>query len=287
MDIEAAVEAAGARMLKRVRILQGVSSSDECLERILFSPAAEEAAYRIKKWMQDAGMEVREDGLTNVSGCLRAEGSDEETPRIHMGSHYDTVSNAGAYDGTLGVLIALAVAEVLNETKANLTHDFWAHAFCDEEGVRFQTTFLGSAAVSGQFEREWLDVEDELGKTLGEWLVDRAEDIDEILYADPLIRPHDRFIEAHIEQGPVLEATDIPLGVFSRIAAQMRAEVAVIGKAGHAGTTPARLRQDALPVACEMVQVVNDLCKSDERIRATVGHFEVRPNKIIFFRTIM
>lgn len=278
MDKDSAVKLAGDRLVERIRILQGISSSKECLERILFSPAAEEAAYRIRKWMTDAGMDVREDGLTNVSGCLKAEGTNADTPRIHMGSHYDTVSNAGAYDGTLGVLIALAVAEAIKDSGVELKHDYWAHAFCDEEGVRFQTTFLGSAAVSGQFEREWLDVSDEFGKTLGEWLVDRAEDIDEILYAEPLIRPHDRFIEAHIEQGPVLEATDIPLGVFSRIAAQMRAEVAVIGKAGHAGTTPARLRQDALPAACEMVQAINDLCKSDDRIRATVGHFEVKPN---------
>lgn len=278
MDLETAVEAAGSRLLERLRHLRTVSSSRECLERILFSPAAEEAAFHIKGWMAGAGLEVREDVLTNLSGRLRAPGSSPERPCIHLGSHYDTVVNAGAFDGTLGVLIALGVVEALQAAGTPLQHDLMAHAFCDEEGVRFHTTFLGSATVSGQFEASWLHVADEGGKTLGEWIIDRGDTIDELLQAEPLIRPQDRFLEAHIEQGPVLESMGIPLGAFSRIAAQMRAEVQLIGKAGHAGTTPARLRRDPLPVACEMVQAVDTLCKSDERIRATVGHFEVRPN---------
>ena len=154
--------------------------------------------------MSAAGLEVYEDGLTNVSGFLKARGSTPARAKIHMGSHYDTVINAGAYDGTLGVLIALGVAEVLQSVGIELRHDFGVHGFCDEEGVRFQSTFLGSAYVSGQFEREWLHMPDENGKTLGEWLVDRAENIDELLARPPLIRPQDRFLEAHIEQGPVL-----------------------------------------------------------------------------------
>jgi len=278
MDLDAAVEAAGSRLLERLRLLKTVSSSKDSLERILFSPAAEEAAFRIKGWMEAAQLEVSEDVLTNLSGRLRAPGGEAARPCIHLGSHYDTVVNAGAFDGSLGVLVALGVVEALQATGHPLRHDLLAHAFCDEEGVRFHTTFLGSATVSGQFEEEWLHVTDEGGKTLGEWIVDRGDSIDALLQAEPLIRPQDRFIESHIEQGPVLESMDMPLGAFSRIAAQMRAEVRLVGKAGHAGTTPARLRRDPLPVACEMVRCVDALCKSDERIRATVGHFEVRPN---------
>ncbi|MEO0509254.1 MAG: Zn-dependent hydrolase [Verrucomicrobiota bacterium] len=278
MELEQAVLEAGTRMLGRLRFLRGISETDEWLERTLFSPAAEEAAYRIRGWMQTAGMQVREDALTNVSGFLRAADSNSEAPIIHLGSHYDTVINAGAYDGVLGVLLALAVVETIESSGTQMQHDLAAHAFCDEEGVRFQSTFLGSAYVSGQFEPDWLHMPDEYGKTLGEWLVDRAEDVDELLNAEPLIRPQDRFLEAHIEQGPVLDSTGRGLGVFSRIAAQLRAEVDLIGKAGHAGTTPARLRKDPLPFACEMVQVVNELCKSDDRIRATVGQLNVKPN---------
>ncbi|MEM6495434.1 MAG: Zn-dependent hydrolase, partial [Pseudomonadota bacterium] len=132
-----------------------------------------------------------------------------------------------------------------------MRHNVSAMAFCDEEGVRFQSTFLGSAFLSGQFERAWLNMPDEFGKTLGEWLVDRAESVDEVLNAEPLIRPEDYFLETHIEQGPVLESAGRALGVFTRIAAQMRAEVELVGCAGHAGTTPARLRKDPLPYASE------------------------------------
>jgi allantoate deiminase len=228
--------------------------------------------------MEAAGMEVREDGLTNLSGILRAKESKVERPRIHVGSHYDTVVNAGAFDGTLGVLIGLAVAEALKDANYPLGHDVFTHAFCDEEGVRFQTTFLGSAALSGQFDRAWLGVADSAGKSLGDWLKDRGVEVEALLSAEPLIRPQDRFLEAHIEQGPVLESMDLPLGVFGRIAAQMRAEVRLRGAAGHAGTTPARLRSDPLPVACAMVEEVAALCRSDESVRATVGSFHVSPN---------
>ncbi|MEM1222142.1 MAG: Zn-dependent hydrolase [Verrucomicrobiota bacterium] len=278
MTLDEAIEHAGDRMLPRIQTLKSISQNTEWLERILFSPAAEEAAYRIKGWMLQNGMEVREDPLTNVVGLLQTSPDGPNAPTIHLGSHYDTVINAGAYDGNLGVLIALAVAEVVQLAKVPLQHNLSAMAFCDEEGVRFQSTFLGSAFLSGQFEREWLDMPDEFGKTLGEWLVDRAESIDEVLNAEPLIRPQDYFLESHIEQGPILESAGKPLGVFTRIAAQMRAEVELIGCAGHAGTTPARLRKDPLPIACEMVTVVNEVCRSDERIRATVGQLEVYPN---------
>jgi len=278
MDWEAIIEDAGDRLLQRLQIMKGISQNKEWLERILFSPAAEEAAYRLKGWMEQAGMQVEYDPLTNVYGLLNVSPDGPEAPRIHLGSHYDTVINAGAYDGTLGVLLALAVAEIINESKIAFRHNLGVLAFCDEEGVRFGTTFLGSAYLSGQFEKEWLYKEDDYGKNLGRWLVDRAESIDQILSAKPVIRPEDYYLEAHIEQGPVLEFADKGLGVFTRIAAQMRSEVEIVGVAGHAGTTPARLRKDALPVASEMILQVNEICRSDERIRATVGQIETSPN---------
>jgi allantoate deiminase len=277
-EIERAMERAGARMVERIQIMRGISQHKEWLERILFSPAAEEAAHRLRGWMEGAGMDVTYDGLTNVYGLLPMSQEGPEAPRIHIGSHYDTVVNAGAYDGTMGVLLAIAVAEAIVESQVPFQHNLSVLAFCDEEGARFNTTFLGSAFLSGQFEEEWLHKTDASGKALGEWLVDRAESIDEMLLAPPFIRKGDYFLEAHIEQGPVLESTGRALGVFTRIAAQMRAEVELVGCAGHAGTTPARLRKDPLPVASEMVIAVNQLCRSDERIRATVGHLEVSPN---------
>lgn len=280
MTVEEAVEAAGGRLGQRLEILKGISARREWLERTLFSPAAEEAAERISKWMKEAGLVVRQDALTNVIGLCPGAEKEPEAPRIHLGSHYDTVINAGAYDGALGVLLAIGVVEAIRDAGLPLRHPLGALAFCDEEGVRFQTTFLGSAYLSGQFEKVWLHKADERGKTLGEWLVERAESIDELLAAEPVIRPRDCFLEAHIEQGPVLEAGGRGLGVFTRISAQTRAEVELSGRAGHAGTTPARLRRDPLPVACAMVRSVEALCRSDERMRATVGRFEVSPNAV-------
>lgn len=276
--LENAILSAGARLIDRLRIMRGISQRNDWLERILFSSAAEEAAHQLRTWMEATGMEVQYDALTNVHGELRLSAEGSDAPRIHVGSHYDTVVNAGAYDGTLGVLIGIAVAEAIAESKVPFKHNLSVLAFCDEEGVRFNTTFLGSAFLSGQFEEGWLHKEDEHGKTLGEWLVDRAESIDEILNAEPYIRTQDYFLEAHIEQGPVLESMDHALGVFTRIAAQLRAEVVLTGCAGHAGTTPARLRRDPLPVASEMILAVDEVGRSDERVRATVGHLEVSPN---------
>ena len=281
MDLlESATQSAGERLIKRLAVMRRISQRNDWIERTIFSPAAEEAAYKLKSWMAAAGMETFYDPLTNVYGQISFSKNGPEAPRIHLGSHYDTVVNAGAFDGILGVLIGIAVAEVISESKHPFNHNLSVLAFSDEEGVRFNTTFLGSAYLSGQFEEEWLHKEDEYGKTLGEWLVDRAESVDTILNAhqSPYIRPQDLFLEAHIEQGPVLENSNSALGVFTNIAAQIRSEIILNGCAGHAGTIPASLRKDPLPAASEMILAVNQLCKSNESIRATVGHLEVIPN---------
>ena len=279
-SLESATESAGARLIERLAVMRRISQRNDWIERILFSSAAEEAAYKIKSWMNAAGMDTIYDPLTNVYGQIAFSKEGPEAPRIHLGSHYDTVVNAGAFDGILGVLIGIAVVEAIVESKEPFNHNLSVLAFCDEEGVRFNTTFLGSAYLSGQFDEAWLHKEDDYGKTLGEWLVDRAESIDIILSAhqSPYIRPQDLFLETHIEQGPILETSNRALGVFTRIAAQLRSEIILTGCAGHAGTIPASLRKDPLPAASEMVLAVNALCRSDERIRATVGQLEVLPN---------
>ena len=279
-SLESATVSAGARLIERLAVMRRISQRNDCIERILFSSAAEEAAYKIKSWMNAAGMDTIYDPLTNVYGQIAFSKEGPEAPRIHLGSHYDTVVNAGAFDGILGVLIGIAVVEAIVESKEPFNHNLSVLAFCDEEGVRFNTTFLGSAYLSGQFDEAWLHKEDDYGKTLGEWLVDRAESIDIILSAhqSPYIRPQDLFLETHIEQGPILETSNRALGVFTRIAAQLRSEIILTGCAGHAGTIPASLRKDPLPAASEMVLAVNALCRSDERIRATVGQLEVFPN---------
>ena len=180
-SLESATETAGARLIKRLAIMRRISQRSDWIERILFSPAAEEAAYKLKTWMDASGMETYNDPLTNVYGQISFSKDGPDAPRIHLGSHYDTVVNAGAFDGILGVLIGIAVVETIVQSEHPFNHNLSVLAFCDEEGVRFNTTFLGSAYLSGQFEEEWLHKEDEYGKTLGEWLVDRAESIDTII----------------------------------------------------------------------------------------------------------
>lgn len=278
--LERATQTAGMRLIERLGIMRRISQRNDCIERILFSPAAEEAAYKIRGWMDAAGMKTDYDPLTNVYGQMVFSKLGSQGPRIHIGSHYDTVVDAGAYDGILGVLLGIAVVEAIVESKQTINHNLSVVAFCDEEGVRFNTTFLGSAFMSGQFNSAWLHKEDEYGKSLGEWLVDRAESIEDVINAHkyPYIRPKDFYLEAHIEQGPILDTSDCGIGVFTSIAAQLRSEIILTGCAGHAGTIPARLRKDPLPVASEMVLAVSALCHSDEKVRATIGQLEVLPN---------
>ena len=130
MTVEEAVEAAGGRLGQRLEILKGISARREWLERTLFSPAAEEAAERISKWMKEAGLVVRQDALTNVIGLCPGAEKEPEAPRIHLGSHYDTVINAGAYDGALGVLLAIGVVEAIRDAGLPLRHPLGALAFC-------------------------------------------------------------------------------------------------------------------------------------------------------------
>ena len=191
--LESAIQSAGSRLIERLGIMRRISQRNDWIERILFSPAAEEAAYKLKGWMKATGMDTIYDPLTNVYGQIVFSTEGPDAPRIHLGSHYDTVVNAGAFDGILGVLIGIAVAEAIVESKEAFSQNLSVLAFCDEEGVRFNTTFLGSAYLSGQFDEAWLHKEDEFGKTLGEWLVDRAESIDKILSAheSPYVRPQD------------------------------------------------------------------------------------------------
>jgi len=278
MNTEEALNAAGLRLLERLEVLKGISDSGKQLDRILFSRSGAVAAGRIQTWMEEAGLDVRKDALTNVHGLVSRSPAGTDAPRIHLGSHYDTVLNAGAYDGALGVLIAIAVAEIIVSAKLPLQHNLSVLAFSDEEGVRFNTTFLGSAFLSGQFESAWLGKTDPDGKSLADWLIEGGTDPEDLYSATPIIRPCDCFLETHIEQGPILEATGCGLGVFTSIAAQIRGEIELTGEAGHAGTTPARLRCDALTAAARMVLAVETLCRGDEQMRATVGRLAVHPN---------
>jgi allantoate deiminase len=201
-------------------------------------------------WMQGAGLEVREDAAFNLIGRLPSRR--RRAKSLLIGSHLDTVRNAGKYDGPLGVLLGIAVAESLRGE--DLPFHLEVAGFSDEEGVRYQTTYLGSRGMCGLLRKADLERIEEKG-------LEKAR------------RPRGDFLaylEAHIEQGPVLETMGSPVGVVTAIAGQTRIRGSLAGRAGHAGTTPMHLRKDALCGTAEIVLEAEKL-----GVLATVGEFEL------------
>jgi len=242
--------------------------------RSFLSPATRGAHDLVREWMERAGLAVRVDAVGNIVG--RKAAATPDAPVLAVGSHLDTVPNAGRYDGILGVVLAIAAAELLRGEPLPFHLD--AIAFSEEEGVRFRTPFLGSRAMAGTFEPEFLALRDRDGVSVAQAIerfgLDPAR-IPQAAYAqDDLMG----FFEIHIEQGPVLEARDLALGIVSAISGQTRVKCAVDGKARHAGTTPMDLRHDALAGAAEMVLAVERLGREGAATVATVGALAVDPN---------
>lgn len=265
-----------SKLLDRIDILSTISSDPDGTTRVFLSKEMDTAAKLIKSWMKSAGLTARIDPLQNVIGTWPS--AHKTASAIHLGSHYDTVIDAGKFDGMLGLLLSIAAVEILQLEGYRPKHDINVLGFCDEEGVRFHTTFLGSSYLCGTFDLAHLDKRDKDGISMREALVARGFDPEEIPSVRPTITGDDVFIEAHIEQGPALEALGLPLAIVSGIAAQTRLKITVIGKAGHAGTTPLTLRQDALTAASAMILEVENILKSDSMARATVGQITVTPN---------
>ena len=236
--------------MRRCDELGLISEERGCLTRTFASPAMKRANKLVGSWMRAAGMAVREDAAFNLIGRLPS--ARRGAKCVVIGSHLDTVRNAGKYDGPLGVLLGIAVAERLRGE--NLPFHLEVVGFSDEEGVRYQTTYLGSRAMCGLLSAKDLSRIREKG-------LPRARRAGRELLA---------YLEAHIEQGPVLEYVDAPVGVVTAIAGQTRIRAEFVGCAGHAGTTPMNLRQDALAGAAEVV-----LAAEKVGVIATVGLCEV------------
>jgi allantoate deiminase len=259
-----------ADVLARAELLGEISEESDRLVRRVATPAAARAADLVAGWMEEAGLAVRRDAIGNVIGRTRGDG-----PPMVLGSHLDTVPNAGRYDGPLGVFVALAAVERLVAGGAR-SGPLEIVAFADEEGTRFGTSYLGSAAYIGGFERAWLDLVDADGITLAEAI--RAGGGDpEGAVGSPAPRLSG-YLEVHIEQGPVLEREEIPVGVVAAVAGQTRVRVDVRGEAGHAGTLPMAARRDALAAAAEVVLAVERVGRSTDGLVATVGAISLSPN---------
>ena len=227
------------------------------------------AAELIMRLMREAGMSARLDAVGNVVGSYPGRRSGAR--RLILGSHQDTVRNAGKFDGALGVLLPIACIRSLHDRGERLACPIDVIAFGDEEGVRFQATLLGSRAVAGAFDLDVLNAVDDDGVHLHEAMREFGLDPDAVGEAG-----YDRdevaaFVEVHIEQGPVLEAEDLPVGVVTSIAGATRLRVEVMGRAGHAGTVPMNLRRDALAAASEAVIAVERACRETPGTVGTVG----------------
>jgi allantoate deiminase len=255
-----------ATVLERCARLGEVSEEPGRLVRRFATAAMREANDLVGGWMREAGLDVRTDAAGNLIG--RREGG---ARTLVLGSHLDTVIDAGRYDGPLGVLAAIAVVERLPE----LPFAVEVVGFADEEGVRYPTAFLGSSALAGSFSREWLELRDADGVTLADALRQFGGDPENLEPAarDDLLG----YVELHIEQGPVLERRDAPVGVVTAITGQTQAELTFRGEAGHAGTVPMTARRDALAAAAEWMLAAEALGRGRPDLVATVGRIAVEP----------
>src|SRR6266700_1719569 len=240
--------------------------------RTFLSAPMHDCHREVFSWMKTVGMAVSVDAVGNLRGFYA--GASPGAPRILIGSHLDTVPNAGAFDGILGVVLAVALVESLDGMKRPFGIE--VIGFSEEEGVRFGVPFIGSRALVGRVDEELLSRKDARGISVRKAIQDFRLSPDEISRAalrDDVLG----FLEFHIEQGPVLENLGRPLGVVEAIVGQNRLEFTFSGRANHAGTTPMNLRHDALAAAAEWILAVENLAQRTPGIVSTVGLLEAKP----------
>ncbi|MCJ1682642.1 allantoate amidohydrolase [Rathayibacter sp. VKM Ac-2928] len=266
-----------AAIMARCDELAAVSSTRGAIERVYLSPEHARVNAMAARWMEDAGMRTWQDAAGNQ--CGRYEGATPGLPALLLGSHLDTVPDAGRYDGILGVMLAIAVVSRLNAARTRLPFAVEVVAFGDEEGTRFGTALLGSRAVAGTWDERWWELEDAHGTTLVEAFHEFGLDPSRISTAARDAADVLAYLETHIEQGPYLEEADRALGVVSSIAGARRFALTLTGKAGHAGGVPFDRRRDALTGAAEAVLAVERIAREHGAI-ATVGRLEAFPGAV-------
>ena len=257
-----------ARCLK----LASFTETPGSVRRTFLSPPMRDCHQEIIKWMEPLGAQVSVDAAGNLRALYP--GAKADGPRLLIGSHLDTVPNAGAYDGVLGVVLAVALLEGLQGR--HLPFAIEVIAFSEEEGVRFRTPFIGSRALVGRLDDQLLNMQDAQGitvrKAIGNFGLN-PENIPQAKLGDDALG----YLEFHIEQGPVLESLNQPLAAVEAIAGQSRLEFTFVGRANHAGTTPMHLRLDAVAGAAEWIGTVERLAREVPDLVATVGRIEALP----------
>ena len=246
--------------------------------RLFLSAEHKQVAALICDWMKQAGLEPEIDAAGNIVG--RDEKARNGAPTLIMGSHQDSVVSGGKYDGMLGVALPIAVIEGLHNRNIDLPFGIEIVAFGDEEGTRFQSTLVGSRALAGTFDPAALDATDDPGISVRSALKEFGCDPENIPALKRSRQNTLGFLEVHIEQGPILEAQNLPVGIVTALTGIERHRVLIKGKASHAGTTPMDKRHDALLAAADIVHKVNQVCCETDGMVGVVGKLEVSPNAV-------
>jgi allantoate deiminase len=267
----------GRALLERADALAAITETPPALTRSYLTPEHKRASELVMQWMREAGMQARVDAVGNVVG--RFEAAQPGAPCLMLGSHLDTVRDAGRYDGMLGVITAIECVAALQKRGTRLAFAIEVIGFGDEEGVRFGGTLIGSRAIAGTFDPALLELRDSAGVSLAEAY--RTFGLDPARIASLAKKPEDvlAYVELHIEQGPRLESEGLPVGVVTAIAGFTRLAVEITGTAGHAGTVPMNGRRDALAAAAECVLAVERRGNAPGLV-ATVGKIEASPGAI-------
>ena len=270
---------AAERVMARADALAAISETPDALTRVYLSAQHLQANQLVGEWMRQAGMTVWQDSVGNI--CGRYEGAQEGAQAVLLGSHLDTVRNAGRYDGMLGVLAAIEVVDSLHQQGRHLAQAIEIVGFGDEEGTRFGITLLGSRGITGTWPQGWLETCDAGGISVAQAMVQAGLDPARVVLA---ARHQDDFsacLELHIEQGPCLEQEGLALGVVEAINGARRLSCRFTGEAGHAGTVPMNHRKDALAAAAEwMVLIENTTRQRGGNLVATVGELRCLPGAV-------
>ncbi|RJF95317.1 allantoate amidohydrolase [Noviherbaspirillum saxi] len=265
----------GATIMRWADELAGHSEAQDMLTRTYLTAAHAGAAEQLGQWMREAGMSVRRDAAGNVIG--RYEGQTADAPALLTGSHFDTVRDAGKYDGNLGILLPIACIAEWNRQGKRFPFAIEVIGFAEEEGVRFKATLLGSRAIAGTFDTSVLDKIDDQGKSMRQVMHAAGFNPEQLARAAYPRENVLAFVEVHIEQGPVLLDANLPLGVVTAISGATRFQVQATGLAGHAGTVPMTLRRDAAMTAAEIGLYIEKRCSGIAGLVGTVGQLNV-PN---------
>ncbi|MGD0157303.1 MAG: allantoate amidohydrolase [Terracidiphilus sp.] len=259
------------RVIAECRRIAAMSEEPGRITRRFLSPPTRDVHAHLRRRMESLGMTVSTDAAGNLRGLWQPPGAPAE--RLLLGSHIDTVPNAGAFDGVLGVVLALELVQSARERELPIE----VIAFSEEEGVRFGVPFIGSRAVAGRFDPALLALKDADGTTLEDAI--RAFGLDPARIGEAALDPNAMgFVEIHIEQGPLLESEGFSVAAVTGIVGQTRLRFDFSGHANHAGTTPMNLRRDALAGAAEFIASVELLARQTGGLVATVGKIDVEPN---------